>query len=365
VKLNQSIAVILLAASLSACATTQGTSANNGSEPTTAQEALRPYYQSLKQRLPVAPPNAQIDPDLAITRFAFGSCVSEHRNMAFWDVIAAQNPALFLLIGDNVYGDTGAIGAADIPTLSASYRRLSSRAEFARFRQSVPMMTAWDDHDYGANDAGGSFAFKEYAERLYEEYWRSDADVRGRPGVYSSSIIGPVGKRVQFIMLDTRFFRSDLVRAPYRDAALPLGPYIPNVDPKATMLGDAQWQWLAVELAKPAELRFIISSVQVETDAHQFEGWMNFPKERARLYALLNEKRASNTIFLSGDRHSAGFYRTGSNGSYSPFYEMTSSCHSARVMIAAKSPIRCGWADFGAFPISARSTLIGTRNRSQ
>jgi alkaline phosphatase D len=325
VKLSYHIGSILFAASLSACATTEGSSAKNAAEISTAQEALRPYYQSLKQRLPVAPPNTQIDPSAAITRFAFGSCVGEHRNMAFWDVIAAQNPALFLLIGDNVYGDTGATGAADIPTLAASYRRLSSRAEFARFRQLVPMLTTWDDHDYGFGDGGGSFAFKEYAERLYEEYWQTDADVRERPGIYSSSVIGPVGKRVQLIMLDTRFFRSDLVRAPYRDASLPLGPYIPSVDPKATMLGNAQWQWLSAQLEKPAELRFIISSVQVETDAHHFEGWMNFPKERDRLYALLKERRASNTIFLSGDRHSAGFYRTVSNGLNNPLYEMTSS----------------------------------------
>ncbi len=317
-------APLLLSAILSGCATLPDAGIGTASSQTsTAQEALRPYYDGLRQALPIAPPNAKVDTNAAITRFAFGSCVGENRTMAFWDVIAAQKPAAFLLIGDNVYGDTGATGAADIPTLSASYRRLSSRVEFARFRQSVPMMTTWDDHDYGFGDGGASFAFKEQAERIYETYWQSDADVSSRPGVYTSQIIGPVGKRVQFIMLDTRFFRSDLERAPDRGTANPLGPYIANVDPKATILGEDQWRWLTAELSKPAEIRFIISSIQVQTDAHHFEGWSNMPKERDRLYAALSKSGVGSAILLSGDRHAGAFYRDTINGK--PMYEMTSS----------------------------------------
>jgi alkaline phosphatase D len=323
---NILFAPLLLAATLSGCATVADNATNaSSSQRSTAQAALRPYYEGLTQALPVAPKGAMLDANAPITRFAFGSCVSENRQMAFWDVIAAQKPAAFLLIGDNVYGDTGATGAADIPTLSASYRRLSSRAEFARFRQSVPMMTTWDDHDYGFNDGGGSFAFKEQAERIYESYWQSGEDVQSRPGVYTSQIVGQVGKRVQFILLDTRFFRSDLVRAPDRGTANPLGPYIANVDPKATLLGEAQWRWLAAELFKPAELRFIISSTQIQTDAHNFEGWTNLPKERDRLYAMLSNQGVSNAILLSGDRHAGAFYRTTIKGSSKPVYEMTSS----------------------------------------
>jgi alkaline phosphatase D len=143
--------------------------------------------------------------------------------------------------------------------------------------------------------------------------------VKSRPGVYESRIVGPEGKRVQFIILDARFFRSDLAAMPYRDPAPMLGWYIPNTDAKATVLGDAQWTWFAQQLDKPAELRFIISSTQVITSAHNYEGWTNFPKERERLYALLDQKGASDAILLSGDRHSGGFYRHGSQ------WELTSS----------------------------------------
>jgi len=311
---------------LSACATPQReASVAAPAAPATAQEALRPFYAAQTAKLPVATANPTLAEDTLLTRIAFGSCVNENRAMAFWDVIAAQKPQVFLLIGDNVYGDTGATGAADIPTLAASYRKLSSRQEYDRFRRSVPMMTTWDDHDYGENDVGGSFAFKEWAERVYETYWNSSAEVRGRPGVYESRIVGPEGKRVQFVILDTRFFRSDLVRMPYRDPGPSLGWYLPNEDPKATLLGDAQWKWLEGELAKPAELRFIISSTQVVTSAHNFEGWTNFPKERERLFRLLAEKGVNNALFLSGDRHAGGFYKADVPGLSRPVWDFTSS----------------------------------------
>jgi alkaline phosphatase D len=313
-----------LASLLAACSVPPPQTAGNSPTPQSAAEALRPYYAGLQASLPIAPPNPELAEEAAITRFAFGSCVNENRTMAFWDVIAAQKPQAFLLIGDNVYGDTGALTSADIPTLAASYRKLSSRQEFYRFRRTVPMMTTWDDHDYGANDAGGSFAFKEQAERIYESYWQASDDVKSRPGVYDSMIAGPAGKRVQFILLDTRFFRSDLVRLPYRDPAPALGWYIPTTDSKATVLGDEQWRWLDQELAKPADVRFIVSSIQMETSAHGFESWANFPKERARFYALLNARNVQNAVLLSGDRHAGALYKAQIAGLKKPLWEFTS-----------------------------------------
>ncbi len=311
----------LAALLLAGCATT---SQVTPAVPQSAQEALRPYYAALDAKLPKAPANPALAADTVITRFAFGSCVNENRDMKFWDVIASQKPQAFLLIGDNVYGDTGSFSSAEIPTLSQSYRKLSSRQEFDRFRRSVPMMTTWDDHDFGANDAGGSFAFKEHAEKIYEAYWSSSAEVKSRPGVYESRIVGPEGKRVQFIILDTRFFRSDLARLPYRDPGPSLGWYIPSTDPNATILGNDQWEWLEQELGKPADLRFIVSSIQMITSAHGFESWYNFPKERERFYGLLARKNINNAILLTGDRHSGGFYKTSIPGVSKPLWDFTS-----------------------------------------
>ncbi len=319
------VPLLLVATMLAGCTTVKEHVSRENSGPISAQETLRPYYDSLEIPMPVAPPGPKLSPDSVITRFAFGSCENENRSMAFWDKIAAQNPQTFLLIGDNVYGDSGAVSDARMPTLLASYKKLLARQEFVRFRRSVPMLTTWDDHDFGANDAGGSFAFKEFSEEIYEAFWGVPETVQSRGGVYDSQIVGPAGKRVQFIMLDTRFFRSDLARKNYSDPAPPRGWYMPSNDPKATMLGAEQWAWLAGELSKPADLRFIISSVQVETDAHDAEGWHNFPLERERLYKLLAAENAGNSIFLSGDYHAGAFYKAAVGGMSKPLWEFSSS----------------------------------------
>lgn len=290
--------------------------------PQSAVDALRPYYAGVREPLPVAPPGVRLDRSRAISRIAFGSCDHQDRHQDFWARISAADPDLFLMIGDNVYGDTRATGAATVPTLSAAYGRLAQRQEFRAFRSRVPMAAVWDDHDFGHNDGGGTFAFKEYAERIFETFWGSDEAVRGRPGVHQELVVGPDGRRVQILMLDTRFFRSDLNALPYQEKAPPLGWYVPNTDPDSTVLGEEQWRWLEAALDTPADLRLIVSSIQVVTDAHGFEKWGNFPHERERLYRLLGDKGVDNAVLLTGDRHQGGLYRSPERPS---LYELTSS----------------------------------------
>ena len=80
-------------------------------------------------------------------------------------------------------------------------------------------------------------------------------------------------------------------------------PYIPQTGPDATILGDAQWDWLGEQLRQPAELRILCSSIQVISDEHPFEMWANFPNERSRLYELIRDTGAQGIVILSGDRH--------------------------------------------------------------
>lgn len=307
-----------------------------------APTAVAKQSTAAHRSMAVAPQNPSLPAGSLLTRIAFGSCIQQDRSMAFWDTIAADRPQLFMAIGDNVYGDTRWQGQADLPTLRAAYARLEEREEFRRFRSKVPMLAIWDDHDFGMNDAGGSFAFKGLAETMFENFWQSPAEVTGRPGVYQSAIYGPSGRRVQVILLDTRFFRSELSILPYQNPAPPLGWFVPSPDPQATLLGKKQWAWLERELAKPADVRLIVSSIQVLTEAHGFEKWANFPAERARLLNLL--RQTSNAVLLSGDRHQAGVYHDPSTG----LWELTSS--SLNLAFGAGNPEPDSMRQQGMFP---------------
>lgn len=288
-------------------------------------QLLAPYYAELRKQvvMPVAGPNPALSPATTLTRIAFGSCNHQNAPQHMWAQIAAANPQLFLMIGDNVYGDTGWDADAGLESLRSSYALQASHPEFKGFRARVPMMATWDDHDFGLNDAGGNFPMRRWAEELFETFWGSSDAVRGRDGVYESTITGPEGRRVQVILLDTRFFRSDLKRAPWSKDRPPLGGYVPDDNAEKTVLGADQWAWLKAELAKPADVRIVVSSTQVITQAHQFEGWTNFPAERAKLLETLAGREASGLVLLSGDRHSAGIYKTEIKGE--TMWELTSS----------------------------------------
>ncbi len=276
----------------------------------TPEELLAPYYAKLENSvgLPVAPANASLAPESVITRLAFGSCNHQLRPQDYWGVIAKTNPDLFLFIGDNNYGDNGWSGDMALTSLREAYRVQATTPELGEFRAQVPMMVTWDDHDFGFNDGGANFAPRRWTETIYETFWSASDEVRSRPGIYESRTFGIEGQRTQVIMLDTRYFRSDFDRMEYTMNRPPLGPYVPSDDASKTMLGDAQWEWLQQELAKPADLRIIVSSIQIITDAHDYESWEQLPAERARLYEMLANREESGMVMLSGDRHAGGIY---------------------------------------------------------
>lgn len=303
-----------LIATLAAAGLTFATSASaetaETAVPMTAAQLLEPYYAALRERvtLPEAGTNAALAGDAVLSRIAFGSCNHQSRSQDMWAPIAASDPQLFLMVGDNVYGDTAWDGDANLLSLRKAYAEQAAHPEFARFRAAVPMMTTWDDHDFGLNDSGGVFPLKGWAEDIYEHFWNVSDTVRARPGIYESRTFGPAGQRVQIIMLDTRFFRSALKRQPYSVERRPLGNTMPNTARGVTMLGYAQWAWLEQELAKPADVRLVVSSIQALTVAHDFESWKTMPTERGRLLMMLMKRADSGLVLLSGDRHAGGIY---------------------------------------------------------
>jgi alkaline phosphatase D len=256
-----------------------------------------------------------------LTRIAFGSCAHQEKPQPIWDAVLAYRPELFIFAGDNAYGD---VSSGEMTELRAAYARAATVEGHAKLRRTVPVLATWDDHDYGRNDGGGDFPHKAAAKQLFLEFWQvpEDDPRRTRGGIYAATIQGPVGSRVQVILLDTRTFRSPLRRKPER--APGTGAYLPDRDPAKTMLGEAQWGWLEEQLTRPAELRLIVSSVQVLAEGHAWERWGNLPLERDRLLDLVASTGAKGVVFLSGDRHAGALYRQTEGMAY-PLYEITSS----------------------------------------
>jgi alkaline phosphatase D len=264
-----------------------------------------------------------------VTRIAFGSCADEEKPQPIWDAVLAYRPDLFLFAGDNVYGDVRdgrAVPEAElIESLRQAYARASRVPGLVAVRSTIPHLATWDDHDFGKNDAGADFAGRHDAQKLFLRFWNVPLldERHRREGIHHAQTFGPGGQRVQVILLDTRFFRSPL-RPTDRHDAPGRERYVPDDDPAKTMLGEAQWAWLADRLREPADVRLVVSSIQVLADGHGFERWGNLPRERQRLYDLIRDTRAKGVVFLSGDRHIGGLYRK-STGTPYPLVEITSS----------------------------------------
>lgn len=233
----------------------------------------------------------------ALSRILFGSCVKQAQPAPIFDAVNARKPELFVFLGDNIYGDT-----EDMQVLSDKYAKLGAIPGFAQLRETTRVLATWDDHDYGVNDGGADYSKRVESERIFLDFWKDAADSprRKRPGVYDSYVFGPEGRRVQFILLDTRYFRSPLKKAAVRRTG---GPYTPDNSPDKTVLGDAQWKWLTEQLRVPAELRIIATSIQCISSDDGQETWSNLPRERERFFKLIAQSKANGVVLISGDRH--------------------------------------------------------------
>jgi alkaline phosphatase D len=275
----------------------------------------------------LAPVRGQ-DPTKPLTRIAFGSCADQDKPLPIFDTIVAAKPELMLMIGDNIYADLrlpkGKRATPEI--IKEKYDTLAKVPGFVKLKAACPILATWDDHDFGKNDAGAELPIKDDSQKLFLDFWGTGPDDprRKQKGVYSAGIYGPPGKRVQIILLDTRYHRSPLKRAAKPNPGERVPPYLPNTDPDVTVLGAEQWTWLEAELKKPAEVRLLVSSIQVIADEHPYEKWGNFPRERDKLYALIRSTGANGVVILSGDRHEAEVSLDTTSVGY-PLYDVTSS----------------------------------------
>ncbi|TWT62764.1 alkaline phosphatase D family protein [Rubinisphaera italica] len=258
-----------------------------------------------------------------LDRITCGSCSKQDLPQPIWDAIVSADPDLFIYMGDNIYGDS-----EDLNVLAEKWGKQKSQPGYSALRKQCSVIGTWDDHDYGKNDAGIEYPQKAGSQQLFLDFLDEPEDSirRTREGVYASYLYGPVGQQVHIILLDTRYFRTPLKKIMDQSPTAEghSGPYGPTDDPNADMLGEAQWKWLEEQLQVPAQLRLIVSSIQVLPLEQRYEKWENLPTERARLLKLIEKTNSEGVVFLSGDRHAAEFCKLDREGNY-PLMEMTSS----------------------------------------
>lgn len=275
----------------------------------------------------------------SVSKIAFGSCAVQDHPLPIFDIVVKHKPDLFVFLGDNIYADT-----KDEKVFLEKYGQLSAQSSYQNLIKKMPVIATWDDHDYGGNDEGKDYKLKNESKQMFLDFFKEPANSerRKREGIYTSYTYGPKGKRVQIILLDTRWFRDDLQKywnEVDQDKRYFYKPdYAPHTK-NANFLGDAQWQWLESELQKPADIRIIGSSVQFGHEFNGYESWNNFPQEQQRLFDLIKKTKANGVFIISGDVHYAEISRRNIPDLY-PIYDVTSSGLSSKWKFATPNNFR-------------------------
>ena len=261
-----------------------------------------------------------------VTKIAFGSCGYQDEPQPVLAIAAEQKPDAFIFLGDNIYGDTD-----DMDTLQSKYNRLGAKDEYKKLESTTKIFATWDDHDFGRNDAGKWYPYKNESKEIFMKFFKEPAESERRKhnGIYKTEYLKSGNKTIQVILLDVRTFRNNLL--PYdttaklpRESYFYTPDYIPHTSTDSTLLGAEQWIWLEAELAKPADLRLICSGSQFSIEYNGYEAWANFPHEQKRMFDLIKKTKANGVIFLTGDVHYAEISKLEEPGLY-PIYDVTAS----------------------------------------
>ena len=249
---------------------------------------------------------------------ARGEAAPDDGRYRIFGTMAEQRADAMLWLGDNVYFRSSGGHYAEFHRdgMDLRYRNSRGLPELQPFlRGATRHYATWDDHDFGPNNTGREWMYKDTSVALFKRYWANPSyGIPGVPGVFS---VVPVAD-ADIFLLDGRYHRDD--------------QHLRGV-PDKQMLGAEQIRWLQNALLQSrARFKLVCSGSGVlsnwNLDAGSWnatpEGWRNYPGERARFMDWLAANDVRGVVFMSGDRHFTELLRQPREGHY-PLYEITTS----------------------------------------
>jgi alkaline phosphatase D len=223
----------------------------------------------------------------SISSFVIGSCshqLADLSDMAtLWNSVYASNPSVIILGGDNIYAD-----------YYLNYKLVQTRDNLARAfvhglekiplynsEKLIPLLSIWDDHDYGMGDGNKTFHLKQDALTIFQMVYSPWAKPTKDALYQNYSEINP---KYSLVILDARSQRD------------------PNGG--KDHLGQAQLDWLKNELSLIKKKRvLLIKGDQFFGAYHRFESYEKDHAEEFKQFLQMVGAVRPTPIFISGDRH--------------------------------------------------------------
>jgi alkaline phosphatase D len=265
----------------------------------------------------------------ASLRFAFASCQHfEDGYYTAYDHMAKEELDLIIHLGDYIYEGKARTDrvrkhvGTEIHTLE-DYRNRHALYKTDEFLQTAhrlfPWLVTWDDHEVDNNYANNiseepkvqSEALLARRAKAYQAYYENmplrRASIPNGPDMQLYRKVA-FGRLAEFYVLDTRQYRTD---QPCGDGNK--APCAEALDPKATILGDRQEQWLLDGLsASSGKWNVLAQQVMMarvdltpgDAITHSMDQWPGYEMNRRRVLKGIADRKVSNPIVLTGDIHS-------------------------------------------------------------
>ncbi|MBK9720477.1 MAG: alkaline phosphatase family protein [Saprospiraceae bacterium] len=224
--------------------------------------------------------------------------------------MAKENAAMMLWLGDNWY-----YREVDFDSEWGLWYRASKDRSFPTLQPFLKAMShyaIWDDHDYGPNNEGVAYIFKNEAKQIFTNYWSNPAKTQLQKGVYTKMSYSDV----DFFMMDGRSFRSsddmnDSLKA--------------NPNPNKVMWGLEQMNWLKNQLLNSrATFKLIANGSPILNQYNKYDCMVHYINEFQELIDFIIEEKISGVLFFTGDRHHSEITSRKLSDSYTT-YDITSS----------------------------------------
>lgn len=264
-------------------------------------------------------------------RFAFASCQHYESGLyTAYEHMARESLDLVVHLGDYIY--EGGIGTnRNLPRKHNSAEIVSLddyRARYALYKADpalqaahamAPWLVTWDDHEVENNYAAAiaerphettTAEFLKRRAAAYQAYYEHmplrRAQLPSGPDMLLYRKV-EFGRLASFHVLDTRQYRTDQLqgdgRKPWSDVLL---------DPKGTLLGDQQRDWLFRGLERSSASwnvlaqQVMMARVDLEPEGviHSMDQWPGYEFERRRVLRHFHERKIKNPVVLTGDIHS-------------------------------------------------------------
>ncbi|MBB4935642.1 hypothetical protein F4561_006551 [Lipingzhangella halophila] len=244
-----------------------------------------------------------------------GSVLAADRlsNHPVFDEIRRADPLFFAHGGDMHYYDLGSgshgiSGGGSLANYRRAYDDVLRQPRQHRLYRDVPLVYAWDDHDFGPNDSDRTASGRDNACEVYRErvpHYGLPAGSGANP-IYQSFTVG----RVLFLLSDVRADRD------------------PNDDPQGqskTMLGAAQKAWMEQVLTANTGAQAMVWLTPSQWVSEHEDSWASFLHERNELVELFGDTGwLTRMCALSGDAHALSIDTGGGNrhGNF-PIYQFS------------------------------------------